>query len=285
MASIIPANLTPITHTTTTGPIVRIAPNLYCISDPSATRIIYGQGFKYLKSEWYDAWNFDSDLSLTNPFSERSSKKNSEDRKKVTSLLAYEPFVDNCIDIFKQRLAEFATRGQLIDMSHWLQCYAFDVIGQITFGDRFRLLDAGKDVGNMIELLDGSFTICSYLGLYAWLYPMFMKVGKYLDIEQSFSTIFSRRRIQRAKITMKNHHADLPTYMTMKVVLAQAQNPGKLSDHDILATAASNIGAASDTTGISLSSILYHLLHAPACMERLREEINSSGINGNPTFK
>ncbi|KAJ6125871.1 hypothetical protein N7471_010364 [Penicillium samsonianum] len=266
MASIIPVNLTPLTHTMTTGPIVRIAPNWYSISDPSAT-------------------------SLTNLFSERSSKKHSEDRKKVaslysmTSILAYEPFVDNCIDIFKQRLDEFATRGQLIDMSHWLQCYAFDVIGQITFGDRFGFLDAGKDVGNMIEFLDGSFTICSYLGLYAWLYPMFMKVGKYLDIGQSFLTIFSSRHIQNAKITMKNHHADLSTYMAMKVVVAQAQDPEKLSDHDILATAASNIGAGSDTTGISLSSILYHLLHAPACMQRLCEEINSSGINGNPTFK
>jgi cytochrome P450 len=30
---------------------------------------------------------------------------------------------------------------------------------------------------------------------------------------------------------------------------------------------------------------MYHLLHVPACMEKLREEVKSSGITGNPTFK
>jgi hypothetical protein len=40
--------------------------------------------------------------------------------------------VDECIGIFKQRLDEFATKGQFIDLGHWLQCYAFDVIGKIT---------------------------------------------------------------------------------------------------------------------------------------------------------
>ncbi|KAJ5294898.1 cytochrome P450 pisatin demethylase [Penicillium antarcticum] len=286
--------LTSLPHTYSyvpTGPIVRVAPNFYSISDHTATKLIYGHGSKYQKSDWYDAWNFSGDLSKTNLFSERSSKKHADERKKVaslysmTSLVAYEPFVDNCIEILKQRLDEFASTGRLIDMGHWLQCYAFDVIGKITFGDRFGFLDAGNDVGNMIEFLDDSFTVCSYFGPYVWLYPMFLKLSKYIGIDQSYANGFSFRHIQEAKATMKNYHADLPSHMTMKVVQAQAQNPEKISDYDILATAGSNVGAGSDTTAISLSSILYNLLHTPACMERLREEMKSSGITGNPTFK
>jgi hypothetical protein len=50
----------------------------------------------------------------------------------MTSLMAYEPFVDNCIEIFKQRLDESSKEGAWIDMAHWFQCYAFDVIGEIT---------------------------------------------------------------------------------------------------------------------------------------------------------
>ncbi|OQD65146.1 hypothetical protein PENPOL_c006G04265 [Penicillium polonicum] len=273
------------------GPIVRIAPNWYSISDPTAAKLIYGHGSKYQKSDWYDTWNPNDDLSLTNLFSVRSSTKHAADRKKVaslysmTSLVAYEPFVDNCIEIFKQRLDEFATKGQLIDMGHWLQCYAFDVIGKITFGDRFGFLDAGNDIGNMIDFLDGAITASSYLGLYVWLYPMFMKLSKYLGMDQTYVASFSFRHIQEAKATMKNYHADLPSHMAMKVVQAQAQNPEKISDYDVLVTAMSNVGAGSDTTAISLSSVLYHLLHTPACMERLREETKLSGITGNPTFK
>ncbi|KAJ5192417.1 hypothetical protein N7449_008559 [Penicillium cf. viridicatum] len=280
-----------LTYTIPTGPIVRVAPNWYSVSDPTATKLIYGHGSKYQKSDWYDAWNFSSDLSLTNLFSERSSKKHAEDRKKVaslysmTSLVAYEPFVDDCIEIFKHRLDEFAMKGQLIDMGHWLQCYAFDVIGMITFGDRFGFLDAGKDIGNVIQSLDGIFTISSYFGLYVWLRPIFMKLSEYLGMDQSYVTSFSFQHIQEAKATIKNYRADLPSHMTMKVVQAQAQNPEKLSDYDILATASANVGAGSDTTAISLSSILYYLLQAPTYIERLREEIKLSGITGNPTFK
>ena len=32
---------------------------------------------------------------------------------------------------------EFVDTKESIDFHYWLQCYAFDVIGQITFGKRF----------------------------------------------------------------------------------------------------------------------------------------------------
>lgn len=125
-------------HNDMTGSIVRIAPNYYSISDSAAVKTIYGHGSKFEKSEWYDAWNFGPTSGLTNLFSERNPKKHAEDRRKVasmysmTSLVSYEPLVDNCIEIFKKRLHEISTHGRSIDMAHWMQCYAFDVIGEIT---------------------------------------------------------------------------------------------------------------------------------------------------------
>jgi hypothetical protein len=50
----------------------------------------------------------------------------------MSSLVAYEPFVDNCIELFCQRLKEFKSSSSPIDLGYWLQCYAFDVIGDIT---------------------------------------------------------------------------------------------------------------------------------------------------------
>lgn len=162
MASIVSFPQAPftLTHTIPTGPIVRVAPNWYSISDPTATKLIYGHGSKYQKSDWYDTWNPNDDLSLTNLFSVRSSTKHAADRKKVaslysmTSLVAYEPFVDNCIEIFKQRLDELAAKGQLIDMGHWLQCYAFDVIGKITVC--IPRCDLQGSYANQASLVNGS---------------------------------------------------------------------------------------------------------------------------------
>lgn len=55
----------------------------------------------------------------------------------MTSLVHYEQFVDHCADIFTRRLIEFAESGERFNLGHWFQCYAFDVIGEITFGQRF----------------------------------------------------------------------------------------------------------------------------------------------------
>ncbi|CAG8138182.1 unnamed protein product [Penicillium salamii] len=274
------------------GNVVRIAPNYYSISDASAVKTIYGHGAKFEKSAWYDAWNFGPTATMTNLFSERNSKKHAESRRKVasmysmTSLVAYEPAVDNCIEIFKERLLEFSKQGSIIDMAHWMQCYAFDVIGEITFGSRFGFLEAGNDIGGVMESIDSGLTSSSYLGLYSWLYPFFLWASQRLQgAGPSYATQFTFQHIQQTKATMKNHRADLPSHMAMKLVQKQAQNPHDMSDWDILATAASNVGAGSDTTAISLSSTLYYLIRAPGCLEKLRKEIEESGVGPNPTFK
>ena len=55
----------------------------------------------------------------------------------MSSLVHYEAFVDDCADMFSQRLQEHADQMQGLNMGHWFQCYAFDVISSITFGGRF----------------------------------------------------------------------------------------------------------------------------------------------------
>lgn len=63
----------------------------------------------------------------------------------LSSLLSYEPFVERCVDLFTNRLDEFAQSegGGDIDLGYWLQCYAFDVIGCITYGERFGMFYRG----------------------------------------------------------------------------------------------------------------------------------------------
>lgn len=55
----------------------------------------------------------------------------------MSSLVHYEAFVDDCADVLSLRLLEHADRQLGLNMGHWFQCYAFDVISSITFGGRF----------------------------------------------------------------------------------------------------------------------------------------------------
>jgi cytochrome P450 len=136
-----------------------------------------------------------------------------------------------------------------------------------------------------MKALDTGFTVSSYIGLYVWVYPIFLRVSKLLGMDQTYINKFNFRHIQKSKQTMKHHRVDLPSYIVMKLVQKQAQDPHGISDWDILTTAGSNVGAGSDTTAISLSSTLYHLLKTPVCLAKLRSEIQDSGIGSNPTFK
>lgn len=43
-----------------------------------------------------------------------------------------ESSVDECIEIFVRRMTELANADKPFDLQFWMQCYAFDVIGQIT---------------------------------------------------------------------------------------------------------------------------------------------------------
>lgn len=118
------------------GSIIKIAPNYYSVSDVDALKTIYGHGSKFSKAEWYKAWGLRE--TQTNLFSEQSHTIHAATRRKVasmysmSSLVSYEPFVDNCNTLFRGKLKETAAHGQYINLAHWLQYYAFDVIGEIT---------------------------------------------------------------------------------------------------------------------------------------------------------
>ena len=122
------------------GPVVRIAPKEYSIDDPNALRIMYGHGTKFIKGPWYLASGPPSQHKgvIVSIFSDRNPRRHAESRRKVanayslTALLEMEQYVDSTTAIFMGQLENFATTAKVFDMGHWLQCYAFDVIGEIT---------------------------------------------------------------------------------------------------------------------------------------------------------
>jgi len=119
------------------GKVVRVAPRMYSIDDPAAVKLIYGIYNPMPKSDWYAAWG-DPRVANHNLFSATDAKMHSMMRRKVsnlyamTSIKSYEPFVETCIEILLERFDHFANTGEVFDLQHWMQCYAFDVIGELT---------------------------------------------------------------------------------------------------------------------------------------------------------
>jgi hypothetical protein len=94
----------------------------------------------------------------------------------MSQLVSYEKYVDECASVFGERLTGFAKSGALVDMPHWLQCYAFDVIGDITYSKRFGFLDKGEDVEGIIKALDKSMPYSTLVGIYPGLHPTLYRI-------------------------------------------------------------------------------------------------------------
>ncbi len=50
----------------------------------------------------------------------------------MTSIKSYEPYVNHCVEILIKEFDSLAAESKVFDLQRWMQCYAFDVIGEIT---------------------------------------------------------------------------------------------------------------------------------------------------------
>lgn len=65
--------------------------------------------------------------------------------------MPFERYVDTTLAYLLKRLDDSYVKPNLTcDLSKWLQFFAFDVMGELTFSTRFGFLERGNDVDNII---------------------------------------------------------------------------------------------------------------------------------------
>jgi len=65
----------------------------------------------------------------------------------MTALVQYEPMVDATTEVFLDQTERlYASTEASCNFSRWLQFYAFDVIGQITYNKRHGFIDKNEDI-------------------------------------------------------------------------------------------------------------------------------------------
>lgn len=69
----------------------------------------------------------------------------------ATNAMAFEPIIDDVLRCFTKNVNDrYLQHGTIFDLAKWLQYYAFDVMGMLTFSKRYSFLDEGGDVGGML---------------------------------------------------------------------------------------------------------------------------------------
>lgn len=151
------------------GDIVRVGPNVLSFADPRAIKIIYGLNKGFVKTDFYIVQQaVAKGQRLPSLFSSTDESYHAKYRRCVnsafamTSLVNYEPLVDNTTKVFLQQTERlFARTGTVCNFSRWLQYYAFDVIGELTWSKRLGFVEKNHDVDGIVKFI-GDFL--SYAG-------------------------------------------------------------------------------------------------------------------------
>lgn len=164
------------------GRIVRVAPGWYSIDVADATA--YGIGIAFTKSNSYRG-SAHLDPNRRTIIAEQDPKRHAQARKSaqhlysMSSLLSYERYADECNEILVDKLTRFARSGEVINLGHWLQCYSFDVIGNITFSRRFGFLDQGLDLDNAMTALDQTIFFTAISGIFWQFHPIVYRIAEH----------------------------------------------------------------------------------------------------------
>lgn len=76
----------------------------------------------------------------------------------MSALVQYEPFVDNTTKLFLKQTEDIYTNNpEGCNFTQWLQFYAFDVIGEITYSKRHGFVEKNQDIDGIVAYLSWLF--------------------------------------------------------------------------------------------------------------------------------
>lgn len=171
------------------GDIVRLGPNVLSFADPRALKTIYGLNKGMTKSAFYPVQQAVANGErLHSLFSTRDETYHSRYRRAVngifamSALVGYEPLVDRMTDVFITKTAarycdddtygDISTenqRSKACNFSRWLQFFAFDVIGEITWSRQLGFVERGEDVEGIVDFVSAFLAYAGPVGQMPWL--------------------------------------------------------------------------------------------------------------------
>ncbi|WPG98294.1 Hypothetical protein R9X50_00108200 [Acrodontium crateriforme] len=291
------------------GDVVRLGPNVLSFADPKAIKVIYGLNKNMTKSDFYPVQQaVAKGVRLESLFSTKNEDYHARYRRCIngafamSSLVGYEPLVDRTTDTF---IIETARRfcgstPQSCDFSRWLQFFAFDVIGELTWSKRLGFVERNEDVDGIVKFVGDFLAYAGPIGQMPWLDMLWKKNPIKLWLQRlglDKSTFAVTRFAQTQAADRANEMAKIksdgilddsrgrPVDLLMKFTQAQHDHPEFMTDKQVLASCTSMIFAGSETTAISLSSVFYHLLKHPRAYTKLMDELDEAVRSGTITEK
>lgn len=194
----------------------------------------------------------------------------------MSTVIEYENLVDSTTDVFLSELkTRFARTGQECDFATWLQLYAFDVLGEVTFSKRFGFLEAGHDLEQMLHHTAQHMTYLGTMGQLPWL-------DKWFRLNNPVARLFAKPNAivrfteKHIDAHARSHQAALKPDFVTRFQMAREKYPDVMTTSQLIDFAVTNVSAGSDTTAIILRAVFFYLLTDAARLDRVLSEVKQT---------
>ncbi|KAL3300186.1 Cytochrome P450 [Colletotrichum asianum] len=263
-------------------PVVRISPNELSFASVQSWKDIYGHAVggkqTMTKSEFYDMYG--SGFESLCVGSERDPKKHSQMKKNLSAsfstkaLAQQESIVHSVIDGFIGRLESNGTSEKGLDMTKWFEMVAFDILGEMAFGESFHCIETRKSHFWSDMIVEHLFFVTVLDNLRR--YPILDALGRRLLPRLTAAS----KRIWEARLFDKcigegEEWGSIPRGDDSSCVNFGVSLQGFQLDEHIQADNGRSI-AGGETVATFLAAVTFFLLKNPATYLKLQHEIRSN---------
>ena len=259
------------------------------------------------RSEYYDAF-----VSIRRGlFNTRDRADHTRKRKVVSHTFSaknigqFEQYIHGNLELFVQKWKNLAknksnpaTGYASIDSLHWFNYLAFDIIGDLAFGQPFGMLEREQDfaeirktpdspptVAPAIEVLNRRGEVSGTLGCLPQLKPY----AKYLPdpfFSQGVEAVENLAGIAIARVSQRLENPNTGRVdLLARLMEGKDANGEKLGREELTAEALTQLIAGSDTTSNTACAILYYVVRTPGVLEKLHQELDEAFPACVPTYE
>ncbi|KAI9694926.1 MAG: hypothetical protein M1822_000543 [Bathelium mastoideum] len=276
------------------GTVVRVAPNEVSASEASAIPKIYRTQQPLPKTDFYPTYRPVGISKRPDLFTVTDEAEHASHRRIVnpvytmTSILKNENAMDECLTLLVKRLGEYANRQEGMDLGHWLEMYAYDIVGVVFFGKSFGFVEKGVDHLNYIEAVWTSLPflgvaavaptyIRSFIMAAAALNPRTLKAARAVGgITKAALEQTARRRKDSEEENFQRND------LLSQLFRIERERGEKLdfTHREIALESWVGIIAGADSSSGALRAILYHLMKYPGHLAKVLAEIDEADAAG-----
>lgn len=210
----------------------------------------------------------------------------------LANVLKSEVYIDKCSNLFLVRLKEHSEKAEsVIDLGRWLQMYAYDVIGELYFGNMFGFLEKSHDHGGWIASLDLLMPfMCVSAVAPSLVRPLILASSVFIPAARRALKAFHdigvatrncvAKRFDQEQTTGSEASRRTDIMQQLYDIYVEKGSKAQFEIGDVEQEAYAALFAGSDTTATGFRSVFYHLMKNPEVYKQVQHEIDEAFQEG-----